>query len=272
MVKYIFIIITIIYLFIIYYKLFIFNKNKNIDLVIARYNENLNWLNNLDLSLFRKIIIYNKGNNINCLESKKIYHQDYILNKKISNLSINVNYISNLTIVNLPNVGRCDHTYLYHIIHNYYNLSNVTIFLPGSCDLPYKWKITQNIIKQTIKNNDSTLKQNITEDIRKVYRDFELDNWHSTDHRNFSMNNEEYLLKCHERPFINWYNKNFSDVGLVIHTVYHGIFSVSKKDIHKRSLESYKNLIKYLDHHSNPEAGHYFERAWSAVFYNDNKL
>jgi hypothetical protein len=51
------------------------------------------------------------------------------------------------------------------------------------------------------------------------------------------MNNEEYLL-----------------IGiikiLVIHTLYHGIFSVSKKDIHK-----------YLDHHYNPEAGYYFERA-----------
>ena len=29
----------------------------------------------------------------------------------------------------------------------------------------------------------------------------------------------------------------------------------------------YMDLIKDLDKSSNPEAGHYFERAWEAVFY-----
>jgi hypothetical protein len=47
----------------------------------------------------------------------------------------------------------------------------------------------------------------------------------------------------------------------------HGaIFSVSNHRIRTNALEDYKRMIECLSHHSNPEAGHYFERAWYFVF------
>ena len=71
------------------------------EIVIARYNENLDWVNKLDPSI--KVTIYNKGLN-----------------------DINFPFIT------LPNVGRETHTYLYHIIHNYKSLADQTIFCQGN--------------------------------------------------------------------------------------------------------------------------------------------
>ena len=71
----------------------------NYQIVVARYNENIDWLN----SEKDHCIIYNKSKPLN---------------------------IPNEII--LPNVGRESHTYLYHIIENYDNLSDKTIFFQGN--------------------------------------------------------------------------------------------------------------------------------------------
>jgi hypothetical protein len=71
---------------------------KDINIVISRYNENLDWvLPYNDIS-----IIYNKGDN-------------------------NIPYFSNK--FDIQNIGREGHTYLYHILNQYCHLSNRTIFL-----------------------------------------------------------------------------------------------------------------------------------------------
>lgn len=69
------------------------------SIVIARYNENLDWLkkfNNLNIK------VYDKG-------------EDLIHNSK-----------------KLPNIGREAHTYLTYIVENYDNLDDVTIFTQGN--------------------------------------------------------------------------------------------------------------------------------------------
>ena len=78
--------------------------NKYIEIIVSRYNENLNWLNDYPFNQFQ-YTIYNKGIN-----------DDFVKN--------------NVTkIITLPNVGRCDHTYLYHIVKNYNNLRPITVFI-----------------------------------------------------------------------------------------------------------------------------------------------
>ena len=72
----------------------------NTTLVCARYNEDLNWLLPLKNE---SIIIYNKGeDNLDTFPKQKV--------------------------VKLPNLGREGGTYLHHIIQNYDNLSDYTIF------------------------------------------------------------------------------------------------------------------------------------------------
>ena len=71
-----------------------------VEMVIARYNEDLGWLKDVPKNI--KITIYNKGED-----------------------DISYPYIR------LPNIGRESHTYLYHIINNYDNLAERTIFCQG---------------------------------------------------------------------------------------------------------------------------------------------
>lgn len=68
------------------------------EIVVARYNEDISWLNEIDL----KKIIYNKGN-------------DHIENS-----------------IKLPNIGRETQTYFYHIVNNYDNLADWTFFIQGN--------------------------------------------------------------------------------------------------------------------------------------------
>jgi hypothetical protein len=72
----------------------------NTTLVCARYNEDLNWLLPLKTE---SIIIYNKGED-------------------------NLHMFPKQKVVKLPNLGREGGTYLHHIIQNYDNLSDYTIF------------------------------------------------------------------------------------------------------------------------------------------------
>lgn len=72
------------------------------DLIIARYNENISWVNKIDKTKFN-IIIYNKGDELKDYEN-----------------------------IRLLNFGRESETYLHHIINNYENISEHTIFLQGN--------------------------------------------------------------------------------------------------------------------------------------------
>ena len=68
-----------------------------IELVIAKYNENMDWLDRIKIPYK----IYDKS-------SKPLFDS-----------------------IPLPNYGRESSTYLFHIIHNYKTLADVTVFLQG---------------------------------------------------------------------------------------------------------------------------------------------
>ena len=75
-------------------------NKKDVEIVIASYGEELAWIAEFD----RFTTIYEK--------------------KKDTNTSFP---ISSKRVM-LPNIGREAHSYLYHIVHNYHNLANVTVF------------------------------------------------------------------------------------------------------------------------------------------------
>ena len=74
-------------------------------LIIARYNENLDWLTKFNDF---KILVYNKCED---LEQN-----------------------SNFKVLKLENLGRESHTWLTHIVYNYNNLNDINIFLQGKID------------------------------------------------------------------------------------------------------------------------------------------
>jgi hypothetical protein len=220
---------------------FIAEKTKNIDIIIARYNEDLKWTLENPFNQY-KYIVYNKGDNEN-FEKKNV--------KKI---------------IPLPNVGKCDHTYLNHIITNYNNLSNINIFFPGSVDMKHKRKIAVKMLIEIEERNKPVFISLNHKNIKKIHYNFKLDNYKTTHKSNSSKNPEVVLKKSNIRPYGLWYENTFGNIEVNC-LMYYGIFSIHKDDITQHPITRYESLIKDLSDHSNPEVGHYIERSWCAIFH-----
>lgn len=215
-------------------------SSKSMELVVARYNESLNWLDKEPYNKY-PTVVYNKGTNDE------------------------FNLANNITkTVPLKNVGRCDHTYLYHVIENYNNLADITVFLPGSCDIEFKDQIAKKTISECENTNNSFFLRE-TDNIYEMFKDFKLDEWIATHQSNKNINDESKLTLSKLRPYGKWYKHHFGE-KVATKYVFGGIFAVHKRHILQHPVEYYQELIKELEVSSNPEVGHYFERAWGAVF------
>ena len=217
--------------------------NKEIQCVVARYNEDTDWFQEEPFNHF-DMICYNKGPRLpeHC-------------------------FTNNCKVVELDNVGRCDHTYLYHIIKNYNNLAPITLFLPASCMDAHKKNFTMNVLKHVLDTKNTVLQGGILNDVRKDLYDFTLDEWKASNPKNVTVNPESQLQKSPIRPFGKWFDANFGENVHVKIFSFYGIIAVSREHIIQHPIERYERLIKYVNIHSNPEAGHYMERSWGAIFY-----
>jgi hypothetical protein len=220
---------------------FIAEETNNIDIVIARYNEDLKWTLERPFNQY-KYIVYNKGDNED-FEKQNI--------KKI---------------INLPNVGKCDHTYLNHIITNYNNLSEIIVFLPGSVDMKYKRKIAVKLLMEIEERQKPVFISLNQNNIKNIHYNFKLNNYKTKNQSNRSKNPEIILKKSNIRPFGLWFDNIFGNIEINC-IIYYGIFSIHRDDIIQHPVSRYETLIKDLSDHSNPEVGHYIERSWCAIFY-----
>ena len=188
-----------------------------LTVVVARYNEPIEWTNGI-INTNTKCIIYNKGSKL-----------DY----------------SVCPVIHLPNVGREGHTYLYHIINNYDNLSEYTMFLQGHPfdHTPYlesilasdEWKksfhvMSANIFDRTINNEQNP------------YTMLELYNIL------FNRKKTEYSL---------WFGAGAQ-------------FCVSRATIRTRPKEFYQRIYAILACDVNPIEGHAIERFWPMIFLGEN--
>lgn len=209
-------------------------------LVIARYNENLEWLNFIDNNIY-DIYIYNKGDSI----------------KLNSNLN-------NIVIINIINIGRESHTYLYHIINHYNNLPEKIIFTQGH---PFD-HVRKNFIQEVNNNinrdfyyfSNNRLKLKFNNNATILNENGILNNavW-SNNH-----NNDSCITNIPKKIFLD---KNFNNFEWYFNTG--AIFSVSKKYILKNNIDFYNNLLNILinsNDPTNPPEGHTFERLWELIF------
>ena len=196
------------------------------QIVVARYNEDVSFLNNYkDIT-----IIYNKGKD-------------------------DLNYDFN--IIKLPNIGRESHTYLYHIINNYDNLADKTMFFQGKIDdhhvLPFdEYFNNDNFTGKKTKHNVDFLQTKIKH-FGKYLKDLKSGNLLAS-----KITPYEWLEEC-----------GFYDIK-DFELVWGANFSILKSVILKKPKIFYENLIKYVDKHMNPEEGHYFERSWNIIYNHPN--
>jgi hypothetical protein len=218
----------------------------SVNIVISRYNEDVTWVNETPFSKY-PVFLYNKGINSNYGKVQNLKHYEELIN-----------------------VGRESHTYLYHIINNYDNLSDITLFLPGSANSTVynKWqrtKLLMNKIENNKNNSSIIIGEYYKNSISSELYNFKLHDYQSTTIENKNSNSIK-LEPARIRPFGKWYVNKFNDIK-TYYLPYSGIIAISKNDIKQKSKKYYESLLQELSYSSNPEVGHYFERSWEAIFY-----
>ncbi len=219
-----------------------------VELVISRYNESLEWLNKKPFCNYHHTI-YNKGNDLKfCVNSKT------------------------LNIIPLKNIGRESHTYLKHIKLRYKTLSKLTVFLPGSLNGNLNKMNKAIYILKLYEKNKSLVSTMIglyyNNGIQIDLNNFKIDYWCSKLKKEIYTDENSIIEKCKIRPFGKWHKHVFGDIVTKI-VPYGGVFSISKTDIIQHPKKRYKILLKILENtnSSNPEEGHYIERSWESIFY-----
>lgn len=206
-------------------------KVKTVDFVVASYKENLDWLKDVK----HNIVLYNKNKD------------------------------NKIPAIQLENVGRESHTYLYHIINNYDNLAETTIFCQGN-PFDHCPKILQ------IVNFNTLAKMNVA--AKKIdKRDWPYtDDFCAIGHLwkydvKYHMVNKPWDYQC-KIPYCVIALETFFPHYKPIYTfnsVWGAIFAVSKDRIRKWPKEKYQIL---LDYHSQfwsfPWA---MESVWPHIFH-----
>ena len=204
------------------------------SVIISRFNENLDWIKKINSEF--EIVVYNKGDKIE-------------IDKKYK-------------LIEIKNVGRESHTWLYHISENYENISENNIFLQGRIDdlgcMAYK--DVSRYLKNLNKNgfNASRLgllspfhwKDNLSIDKDLRYKDA----WHQN---HISKN---YL------GFRKYAKKFFPKIPIFLPTSYGGCFAVTRDAIHKHSKDFYSEMLFTLNKHYHPIEAHFLERLWCYMF------
>ena len=131
--------------------------------VVARYNESLDWMLEVPFNQIQ-YVVYNKGPNDDFCKTNVV------------------------AVVDLPNVGRCDHTYLYHIVKEFAQLDDMLVFLPGSCGTPYKKERAVATLNHTVLTGKPCMVLFDLKDVRTTFADFTLSEWQCTEEENKAIN------------------------------------------------------------------------------------
>jgi hypothetical protein len=205
-------------------------------IVVARYNENVSWLNeNKDCAIY----IYNKGHSP-------------ILSPPPKSI-----------VTPLHNVGRESHTYLSHIIANYDSLNTTTIFIQGN--------ISDHVDRRTVHSpykHLNTLLYSIRDGLSQTAittpngawfspkPSFRILEWKGVQQEDSQMSFGDWFVKYINPEFpsdpFKWYPG--------------ALFAVNKQNILQHPKSYYETILETVSHHVAPEAGHYLERSWYYMF------
>lgn len=207
------------------------------SLIIARYNENLDWLK---AHKNFNIVIYNKGKEIISSHHKNI--------------------------IKIENVGRESHTWLYHIVNNYNNLDNINIFLQGRIDDLgcMAFQNPSSYLKEIDRFGFTASRYGILGPLH-WQKNVGVEN----DHR-YKSDWKKGKISRSNLGFRNFAKKLFPEIPFFVNTSYGGCFAVKKEIIKKYELRFYEELLEILSKHENPIEGHYLERLWCYMFIKNN--
>lgn len=227
-------------------------NNHTKHLVLAVYNENINWVKK-EIPKFNSIFVYIKNESrINKL--KELFKND-----------------NNVLVISMNNIGSCDHVYLYHIINNYNKLADLNTFSKG----------TEPLIKYNKFPDNKHVKKLLGIFNTNHLKKFSLSDWKFTNNKDSKFkfkkskynNLEEYLIDKFGKIFTNTlfkYSSSIFSLTYLEKTIYSlaGYFTVSKKNIMQYKRKLYKKLIEFETKGPNREIDHFHERIWGLLFTN----
>lgn len=176
----------------------------------------------------------------------------------------------------LPNVGKCDHTYLYHIVEEYDRLDELLCFLPAS------WENSEGLKRFRTERTLCHLREHgsaavvaydggMGDRMAQCY-DFQLDHYLSGFPDNRQTNGDGTMEPAPVRPFGRWY-ETYVGKGVPLRTdALQGVLVAHRDQVWKRNRSFYQALLEQVDHHPNPEVGHYLERSWASIVSADTFL
>ena len=214
-----------------------------ISCIITRYNEIIDWIeyiiNDVDF-----IYIYNKGPN-------DILFKNYSPPQE------------KIKIMKLPNIGRIDHTIVYHILENWDNLEDTIVSLPGSVLMCKMKGAYLSAIRKKIPVIDQ-FKGYYSPRFRKIGPQFNysIDNYQAEGSCN---RNDNQFIKSEYPDFQTWKNALIDDRPMHYLSL-RGMFVVNKENIKYIDHKIYENLLTSLSVGDNIENGHFAERIWAHLF------
>jgi len=223
---------------------------KKVHIIITRYNEESNKLNQLLYSFINKknttVFIYNKGDD---------------------NLIINDN-IKNVNIIKIDNLGWDSYAFIMHVINNYNNLPDYIYNIHASTFyLRHKYELLYELLNIDINNNDTLYYGG---NLYTTPIDFRLSDWDATTNINKNTNNKFVesdiyplnnwiLSKIHKLPEHSINNKTTINCNML------GMFLVHKNRILRYPKSFYIDLLKEISVWQS-EVNHYLERSWYTFY------
>lgn len=209
------------------------NVRDNIDIVVAHYSENIDRLK----PYAKNAIVYHKWK-----EDKPRFPV-----KKW---------------IKIDNVWREWETYLQHIINNYEDLADITIFLQwwmhDQLDNKVAYEDLDDFIKEVKKYGFSTRRTRfiLKKNPQIVFNKWKFKEWY-----------DSWWIRHANDTFAEFYEKIFwESQPLIFPCFFAANFAVTKDKIHRRPQKFYEKIRTYFIDHSNPEEWHYLERLWFKIF------
>lgn len=244
------------------------------DLVVSHFNEKLDWL-----AKYNSTSRGSRGFNVT------VYSKNP------------VTIPTNAT--KLQNTGREAHTYLHHIITNFHNLPDVTVFalgstychhgwrrnpckpnkFPGVKDCPGDAKVGGGCMKERrleMTAHDKSLKCALKYGVWcpariHVDQNHAVTTYVSKNRQNTQMNKNAQLQPAHPRPFKAWFDahiKPWKQTWITSrYKCSNAIFAASREAITRHGIGKYQHLLSLVNNASDTEAAMYFEASWLGLFY-----
>jgi hypothetical protein len=246
----------------------------SISVVVSYCETGLDWLlpylnetmNNLPLTVFDVSIISKCGKGVSGIDTLK-------------------NAIQKVDILQMPNVGRCDHTYAYWIQTNYHSFieqqdqGGVVLFLKDNNYLmDYAYSFSE-MLRTSLVVGFSCMSKTIGPEIGYHHNAHDIKESLVLHRRktieNFTLKTYSRLERDKNDEFENANITNLGEwaiaIGLQYPTTdfipvcYKGNFAVTKRRLLKQSHHTWNAMVLSLSRGDNIIEGHYAERLWAAV-------